>query len=233
MSFRERLLATLAAMQPVLDVANVLVIGSEVPNLLEHRAASTLVVSEDVDVAVPVAQHQAVKTALGSVRGLHRSNDEPSVWSPDSTSLIEVNFVGMDPDLARADESYVLADRELPLLVFGSLSFLRADALREIDGVRVRLPRPAGLMLEKLVTDRTGDKGERDLLVVMGLLLTCGSQDEDELATLYSTLESDLRHVVRANLALLSLMKSHSAMPDPRPHRARLAALLQRLEAKP
>jgi len=43
--FRERLLATLRAIRPVLEVPGILVVGSEVPNLIEPRAASTLVVS--------------------------------------------------------------------------------------------------------------------------------------------------------------------------------------------
>ena len=41
MDFHSRLLATLRAVQPVLQERGVLVVGSEVPNLLEHAAAST------------------------------------------------------------------------------------------------------------------------------------------------------------------------------------------------
>lgn len=37
--FRDRLLATLRAVEPILDVPGVLVAGSEVPNLLEANAA--------------------------------------------------------------------------------------------------------------------------------------------------------------------------------------------------
>lgn len=54
MTFRDRLLGTLRQLQPVLDVPGVLVVGSEVPNLLQPDAASTLVVSQDVDLALPV-----------------------------------------------------------------------------------------------------------------------------------------------------------------------------------
>lgn len=61
MTFRERLLATLRAVEPILDVRGVLVAGSEVPNLLEVDAAATLVVSQDVDLAVPVEVHDEVK----------------------------------------------------------------------------------------------------------------------------------------------------------------------------
>ena len=36
-TFRDRLLATLRAVEPILEVPGVLVAGSEVPNLLESR----------------------------------------------------------------------------------------------------------------------------------------------------------------------------------------------------
>jgi hypothetical protein len=42
--FRDRLFATIRAARPVLEVPDVLIVGSEVPNLLEPDAASTLVV---------------------------------------------------------------------------------------------------------------------------------------------------------------------------------------------
>jgi hypothetical protein len=58
LTFRERLLATLRAVEAVLEVDGVLVADSEVPNLLEVDAASTLVVSQDVDLAIPVAVHE-------------------------------------------------------------------------------------------------------------------------------------------------------------------------------
>ncbi|HSD26691.1 MAG TPA: hypothetical protein VLL75_05260 [Vicinamibacteria bacterium] len=60
MTFRERLIATIRAARPVLESPGVLVVGSEVPNLLEAGAAATLVVSQDLDVGVPVAEHAAV-----------------------------------------------------------------------------------------------------------------------------------------------------------------------------
>ncbi len=91
------------------------------------------------------------------------SPDEPSVWTPRSPDLLELNFVGMDPEQDPA-EAYVLDDDQLPLLVCGALSLVAPGAEIEIAGTRVRLPRLAGLLLEKLVTDRTGEKGERDLL---------------------------------------------------------------------
>jgi hypothetical protein len=45
MTFRDRLIGSLRVMQPVLDVPGVLVGGSQVPNLLEPAAASTLISS--------------------------------------------------------------------------------------------------------------------------------------------------------------------------------------------
>lgn len=230
MDFRARLLATLRAIQPVLDEPGVLVLGSEVPNLLERDAASTLVISQDVDVGVPVQAHAAVKRRLGEIRGLAASSDEPSVWTPIDAPLIEVKFIGMDPSGIDPMETYVLEDPELPLMVFGPLSLVRPGVRLVIDDLRVPLPRLAGLALEKLVTDRAGEKGARDLLVVAGLLVIAEATDLDELVAAYRGLSPELRHAVRSNLTILSLMEPHASMPDPRPHRARIATLLLQLE---
>jgi len=64
MTFRDRLLATIGASRAVLEEPGVLVVGSEVPNLLEAGAAATLVVSQDLDIGVPVDCHGAVKRHL-------------------------------------------------------------------------------------------------------------------------------------------------------------------------
>jgi hypothetical protein len=128
--FRDRLLATIGAARAVLEVPGVLVVGSEVPNLLEPDAASTLVVSQDLDIGVPVDRHAAVKCRLA--REFRPSPDEPSVWVSRSGDLLEVNSVGIDPAQDPA-EAYVIADDELPLLVFGALSLL---------GPRAGLPDP-------------------------------------------------------------------------------------------
>jgi hypothetical protein len=229
--FRDRLLATLRAVAPVLEVPDVLVVGSEVPNLLEPAAASTLVVSQDVDLGVPVERHAAVKEALTRVTELGPSPDEPSVWISNDPRLLEVNFVGMDRSVTDVDETYVLHDPELPLMVFGPLSLVRAGGAVVVDGLRIPLPRTAGLLLEKLLTDRSGVKGVRDLLVALGLLVLSTAPDLDELAAGYETLSDDQRHAVRANLATLSLMESIAGMPDPLPHRGAIAALLRRLDA--
>ncbi len=229
MEFRAKLLATLRAVQPILDLPGVLVIGSEVPNLLQNDAASTLVVSQDVDIGIQISGHAAVKASLADIRGLSPSPEEPSVWVPDSPDLIEVNFVGMDETIGDASETYVFEDSELPLLVFGPLSFMRPAEPVEVDGLRVPVPRVAGLVMEKLVTDRSGEKGDRDLLVVLGLLLTASPGDLREVEQMYRSISPELRYTARANLSILSLLRRHDGMPDPERHRARIAALLNRL----
>jgi hypothetical protein len=213
-----------------LETEGVLVVGSEVPNLLEPGAAATLVVSQDLDVGVPVDRHAALKTRLDALQEFEPSPEEPSVWTPRSPALLELNFVGMDPRQDPA-EAYVLEDDRLPLLVFGALSLVSRGAELQIAGTRVVLPRPAGLLLEKLVTDRTGDKGERDLLVALALLSAADKADVEELERAYRSLRPELRHSVRSNLTILSLLGPRAGMPDPRPRREDVAALLRRLEA--
>jgi hypothetical protein len=229
-SFRERVLSTLRAARPVFEAPEVVVIDSQVPNLLEPGAAATLVVSQAVDIGVPVASHAAVKGRLRELRGLQQSPDEPSVWVPDSPALLEVNFVGLDPSQDRAD-LYLLEDDELPLMVFGPLVFVRPGEPVVLGDLAVPLPRPAGLLAEKLVTERTGEKGERDLLVALALLTVARPDDVAELDALYRGLRPELQQAIRANLTILSLMGPRPEMPDPRPRRAEITALLRRLEA--
>jgi hypothetical protein len=231
MTFRDRLLATLERMKPVLEVPGVMVGGSQVPNLLEPGAASTLVVSEDVDLVVPVARHAEVKAALASTEGYSPDPEEPSVWVSDDPETLEVNFIGLDPALRESSESYVFEDDRLPLLVFGLLSLLEEGALLEIGDSRVRIPRPAGLLVEKLLTERSGLKGERDLLVALGLLLVSGEEDVREVVDLFTRLAPDQRRAVVSGLTVLSLMKPLPEMPDPETARERVAALMHRLEA--
>jgi hypothetical protein len=229
-AFRDRLVATIRAARPALESPGVLVVGSEVPNLFEPGAAATLVVSQDLDIGVPVAHHAALKSRLGGLQEFAPSPDEPSVWTPRSAELLELNFVGLDPAQDPA-EAYVLEDDRLPLLVFGALSLVSPGASIEIEGTRVSLPRPAGMLLEKLITDRTGEKGERDLLVALAVLTTAGPGDLPELESAYRRLRPELRHAVRSNLTILSLLGPRPGMPDPRPRRVDVAALLRRLEA--
>lgn len=228
MSFRDRLIATIRAARPVLESPGVLVVGSEVPNLLEEGVAATLVVSQDLDVGVPVSQHRPLRDRLEALVEFEPSADEPSVWTPRSPGLLELNFLGIDPAQDPA-EAYVFEDDRLPLLVFGALSLVSRGAEIEVGGTRLALPRPAGLLLEKLVTDRTGEKGERDLLVALGVLAFSTPTDIDELEALYRGLRPELRHAVRSNLTILSLLAPRAGMPDPEPRRAEVAALLRRL----
>ena len=228
-TFRTKLLDTLRAVEPVLREPGVLIGGSEVPNLLQPGAQSTLVVSQDVDIVVPVSSHAAVKQRLAEVRDLAPSTEEPSVWLPKRDGLIEVNFLGVDR--ARPGETYVFEDEALPLLVFEHLALLDRGVDVEVDGLRIPVPRVAGLLVEKLVSDRTGEKGDRDLLVALGLLLVAQPKDLDETDVIYRRLPKDLRHTIQSNLTTLSLLEPRDAMPDPLGHRALVAELLTRLEA--
>jgi hypothetical protein len=230
-SFRERLLGTLRGLAPILDEPGVMVVGSEVPNLLQANASSTLVVSQDVDLALPVERLGEVKKRLRALRGFHPSPDEPSVWLPESPRFLEVNFLGLDRATRDSSDTYVLEDPDLPLMVFGLLSLLQPGRPVEVEGLTVPVPRAAGMLLEKLATERSGEKGDRDLLVALGLLLVASPTDLDELETVYRTLTSDLRRTVRSNLTVLSLLEARIGMPDPGPHREAMAALRRRLEA--
>lgn len=231
MQFRTRLEATLRAVAPLFAVPGVLVGGSEVPNLLEPGAASTLVVSQDVDLVVPVPVHHEVCARLPLIEGLHPSEAEPSVWLPDEEGpLIEVNFIGQDPTIVDPADTYVFEAPQLPLLVFGPLSLLRPAPPVSFGGVMVPVPSRAGLLLEKLLTDRVSLKGTRDLLVVAGLLLHADEAEVEEVVQGYARLDEELRYAIRSNLIVLSLLDGLPDMPDPRPLRGRVRGLIERLD---
>lgn len=230
MRFRDRLLASLREMQSILDLPGVMVGGSQVPNLLEPGAASTLVVSQDVDLVIPVRRHGEVKRLLDLIGGYSPAPEEPSVWVAQDPEKLEVNFIGLDPALREASETYVLEDDRLPLLVFGLLSHLREGPVLEIDDLRVRLPRPAGLLIEKLLTERSGLKGERDLLVALGLLQVSNQDELEDFVAIFAGLTSEQRGAVLSNLTVLSLMKPIPEMPDPAAGREEVAKLIERLE---
>jgi hypothetical protein len=232
-TFRDKLIGTLRQLRPVLEEPGVLVVGSEVPNLLEPDAASTLVVSQDVDLGVPVDRLQAVKRRLREVKGLTPSNEEPSVYLPGSPDLIEANFLGLDSAIREPGETYVLEDPELPLMVFGPLGLLRPGRVIDVEGLRVPLPRVGDLLIEKLLTDRTGEKGARDLLVVAGLLISAIATEVEDAARVTSGLSPESRHAVRANLTLLSLMVGRPGMPDPSAVRPQVTRLLALIEGHP
>jgi hypothetical protein len=230
MTFRDRLLGTLRQVRDVLEEPGVLVVGSEVPNLLQPGAASTLVVSQDVDIAVPVDRVAAIKAHLPAIRTHVPSDDEPSVYVPTVPDFIEVNFLGLDTSIRDAGETYVLDDPELPLMVFGPLGLLRPGPAIELEGLRIPLPELAGLAVEKLVTDRTGEKGARDLLVVAGLLAVARPEDLDAIVRLSRDLLAESRYAVQSALTILSLMQPHAGMPDPAPVRDRVRLLLSAIE---
>jgi hypothetical protein len=81
-AFRDRLFATLRAIRALLDETGVLIVGSRVPNLLQPDAASTLVVSQGVDVGVHVDHHVAVKRRVEALQQFRPSLEEPSVLVP-------------------------------------------------------------------------------------------------------------------------------------------------------
>jgi hypothetical protein len=225
--FRERLFATLRALAPVLR-EDVLIVGSEVPNLLPGPAVD-LVVSQDVDIGVPVAVHPRVRERVRALAEFRRSPEEPSVLLGEG-GLLEVNFVGIDGRLSSLEESYVLEDPELPLLVLGNLGLLRPGGRTEAGGLCLPLPEPTGLVLEKLLTERSGVKGERDLLVALALFARPGALDEAALRTRLGALGREQLELIRTNLALLSLMEPHAGMPDPVPHRELVRRLLRTVE---
>ena len=167
---------------------------------------------------------------LSQIHGLVPSEEEPSVWLPVSDSLIEVNFIGMDTHGEHPGKTYVLEDKELPLLVFRYLSLLSPGEPVTMEGLVVPVPRPAGLLLEKLLTDRSGEKGDRDLLVALGLLLLCAESDREELVFQYRKLSAEEQYAVRSGLSMLSLLAPRAHMPDPTPHRGLIAGLMARLE---
>lgn len=232
MTFRDRLLATLERLRPVLEEPGVLIVGSEVPNLLQPQAASTLVVSQDVDVAIPVARIDVVKLRLRQVRDLVPSEEEPSVYVPTSPALIEANFLGLDDRIRDASETYVFDDPELPLMVFGPLGLIRPGPVVHVGDLRIPLPGIAGLMAEKLLTDRTGEKGARDLLVVAGLLAMSAPPDAEAFVRLVRSLPPESRHAIRSALTVVSLMTAQAGMPDPVSMRGRVTELLERLEER-
>lgn len=55
--------------------------------------------------------------------------------------------------------------------------------------------------------------------------------DLEELVSSYRLLRTDLRHAVRSNLTILSLLEAREGMPDPRLHRHTVSDLLGHLDA--
>jgi hypothetical protein len=85
-------------------------------------------------------------------------------------------------------------------------------------------------MAEKLLTDRTDEKGARDLLVVAGMLNAVTPDDLDELVRVSAGLSAESRHTICSALTVLSLMEVRPGMPDPAPVREMVASILSRIE---
>ena len=230
MDFRTRLIRTLEAAEALLKVPGVIVIGSVVPNLLQAEGAPALVISEDVDLGVPISRHHELREALDRLQDFEASSTEPSVWLPRREELIEVNLVGMVTSQEKISDVWILEDPDLPLLVFGTLSLLQPGRIVEIENLRVPLAEPAGLFLEKLLTERSQHKGARDLLVAAALMQVMSNEDWKFVEAHYLCLPKDLAHHIRSNLSILSLMEGVKGMPDPAQQRTMIAELLSRLE---
>jgi hypothetical protein len=71
-------------------------------------------------------------------------------------------------------------------------------------------------------------KGVQNVLNVPGVIVIGSDLQETERE--YGKLPPELRYAIRSNLTVLSLMQGLDGMPDPRENRARVAALLRRLE---
>jgi CheY-like chemotaxis protein len=116
------------------------------------------------------------------------------------------------------------------ILIVEDSATMRSLIATSLEDLDVPVPRPAGLLLEKLLTERVAEKGVSDLLVVVGLLVVMHDTDLEELEEVYADLLAELRYAVRSNLTVLSLMQGVDGMPDPQPQRARIAAVLARFE---
>jgi hypothetical protein len=118
-------------------------------------------------------------------------------------------------------------------MVFGPLGLLRPGPIVEMEGLRLPLPRAADLMVEKLLTDRTGEKGARDLLVVAGMLVGVTPADLDEFVVVTRGVSAESRHAICSGLTVLSLMEVRPGMPDPAPVRDQVRRPLSRIEEQP
>lgn len=223
---------TLKAITSIIEIPDILIGGSEVPNLIQPAAACSLVVSGDVDIVVPVPLHETVKERIPALTLFRQSIEEPSVLEPVDENLLEVNFIGLDRREEYSGETYILEDRDFPMIVFSRLSLLEPGEPVIVDDLSLPVPQPAGLLAEKLLTDRSGVKGDRDLLVALALLLVCKPEDLRGFERTYQSLSQEDRYTIRSGLSTLSLLQSIPDMPDPTPHRALIAGLLRRLEQK-
>ncbi len=107
----------------------------------------------------------------------------------------------------------MLEDAELPVMVFAPPGLLRPGPVVEVEGLRVPLPRTADLVVEKLLSDRPGEKGVRDLLVVAGLLVSATDADVAEVVSIARSLSAEARYAICSSLTALSLLPARAGMP--------------------
>jgi hypothetical protein len=123
MSFRDRLIASLRAAEDVLSVPGVMVAGSQVPNLLQPDADSTLVVSDDVDIVIPVSVHAEVKQRLMGLRKLEmrvraiRSRAAIRAWEIRQHTHARGAWFEMERLFALTSRAWVLTEEDVQTLV--------------------------------------------------------------------------------------------------------------------
>ena len=115
-------------------------------------------------------------------------------------------------------------------MVFGTLALVTPGAEVEAGGHAGPVASSRGADARE--TDWRSDrrKGDRDLLVALGLLSLMGPDDLDEFVVQVRRLRPELRHAVHSNLTILSLLEPRAGMPDPTHQRREVSALLGRLE---
>ncbi len=229
MGTESALLETVKAARSLIEIPDVLVVGSQVPNLMQPTGSDLLVVSRDLDLAVTRQAIPDVKACLPTLTHFAPSSSEPAVLLPKSGNLLEVNLLGLDRDCER---SYIREDPDLPLVFFGSLSLLKTGPRLVIAGVTVQLPECASLLLEKLATERSGRKGDRDLLVAAGLLGLMRQPEIDRFELLATCADEELRYHIVSNLAILSMLPDVEGMPSAAARRQEISDLVRRLGGK-
>ncbi|MEW5692344.1 MAG: hypothetical protein AB1765_03500 [Candidatus Hydrogenedentota bacterium] len=204
-SFRTKLLNTLKILKDILP--HTIIIGSEVPNLIRINKKVDLFVSEDIDVGIPVLKFKIIKSGIKRLlKKYYVSRDEPSILCPKTNELLEINFLGIDKNLDDLDDVYIFRDGLVSFIVFGTLSLIKGKKV-SINGMKVILAEPASLLVEKLLTERSHIKGERDIIVA-GLLLEVIDikKEMKHILAMINALNKDKRYLIQDNLSTLILI---------------------------
>ncbi|MBE7439598.1 MAG: hypothetical protein HS115_14165 [Spirochaetales bacterium] len=196
---------TLRDLRPVAD--QVIVIGSEVPNLSRIHSGADLFVSQDIDLAVPIENLERTDEQIPMLFEHYRqSSDEPSILLPRDDARLEINFLGVDFRSQDLDDISLHRGRHISFLAFGTLTLIKPVDLT-IEKHRFRVAEHRSLFLEKILTERSSIKGERDLYVAALVFKEIQSPQEiihmreDILA-----LDSERKFFASDNLASLILM---------------------------